>query len=47
VIVVDTSALFAIATDESERSVFIEILDSEKGLISAVTYVESVIVLTG
>jgi ribonuclease VapC len=47
VIIVDTSALFAIAANESERDVFVEILDSEKGLISAVTYVESVMVLTG
>jgi ribonuclease VapC len=47
VIIVDTSALFAIAANESERDEFIEILDSEKGLISAVTYVESVMVLTG
>jgi ribonuclease VapC len=47
VIVVDTSALFAIAADESERAAFIDILDSEKGLISAVTYVETVMVLTG
>ena len=46
-IIVDTSALFAIAANESERDAFIEILDSEKGLISAVTYVESVMVLTG
>jgi ribonuclease VapC len=43
----NTSALFAIVADESERSAFVEILDAEKGLISAVTYVESVIVLTG
>jgi ribonuclease VapC len=47
VIVVDTSALFAIVAFESERSAFIEILDSEKGFISTVTYVESVMVLTG
>jgi ribonuclease VapC len=47
VIIVDTSALFAIAAAESERDVFVDILDSEKGLISAVTYVESVMVLTG
>jgi ribonuclease VapC len=47
VIVVDTSALFAIATNESERSTFIKILDFEKGLVSAVTYVEAVMVLTG
>ncbi len=46
-IVVDTSALFAIAADEFERQTFVDILDSEKGLISAVTYVESVMVLTG
>ena len=46
-IIVDTSALFAIAANESERDAFIEILDSEKGLISTVTYVESVMVLTG
>jgi ribonuclease VapC len=47
VIVVDTSALFAIAADESERTAFVDVLDSERGLISAVTYVETVMVLTG
>jgi len=47
VIVVDTSALFAIAADEDERTAFVDILDSEKGLVSAVTYVETVMVLTG
>jgi ribonuclease VapC len=47
VIVVDTSALFAIATNESERPVFMEILELEKGVISAVSYVETVMVLTG
>jgi ribonuclease VapC len=47
VIVVDTSALFAIAAHEVERILFINILDSEKGIISTVTYVESVMVLTG
>jgi len=47
VIVIDTSALFAIAANESERSAFVDLLDAEKGLISAVTYVESVMVLTG
>ena len=46
-IVVDTSALFAIAAREFERASFIDILDSEKGIISAVTYVESVMALTG
>ena len=46
-IVVDTSALFAIAARESERATFVDLLDVEKGLISAVTYVESVMVLTG
>jgi ribonuclease VapC len=47
VIVVDTSALFAIAARETERSEFIDLLDSQKGLIATVTYVESVMVLTG
>jgi ribonuclease VapC len=47
VIVIDTSALFAIAAHELERAAFIDVLDSEKGLISTVTYVESVMVLTG
>jgi ribonuclease VapC len=47
VIVVDTSALFAIAAHESERPSFIEVLDSDKGIISAVNYVETVMVLTG
>jgi ribonuclease VapC len=47
VIVVDTSALFAIAADESECAAFVDVLDSERGLISAVTYVETVMVLTG
>jgi ribonuclease VapC len=47
VIVVDTSALFAIAADEFERAAFVDILDADKALMSAVTYVESVMVLTG
>jgi ribonuclease VapC len=47
VIVVDTSAVFAIAADEPERSQFIDVLDFQKGLIATVTYVESVMVLTG
>ena len=46
-IVIDTSALFAIAADELERAAFVDVLDSQKGLISAVTYVETVMVLTG
>jgi ribonuclease VapC len=47
VIVVATSALFAIAARELECASFIDILDSEKGIITAVTYVESVMALTG
>jgi ribonuclease VapC len=47
VIVVDTSAVFAIAADEPERSQYIDVLDFQKGLIATVTYVESVMVLTG
>jgi ribonuclease VapC len=47
VIVVDTSALFAIVAHEPERLAFIEVLDSDKGIISTVTYVETVMVLTG
>ncbi len=46
-IVIDTSALFAIAARELERTAFIDVLDSQKSLISAVTYVESIMVLTG
>ena len=46
-IVVDTSALFAIVADEAERVAFVEVLDSEKAIISTVTYVESVMVFTG
>jgi len=34
VIVVDTSALFAIVAHESEQVAFIEVLDSDKGIIS-------------
>jgi ribonuclease VapC len=47
VIVIDTSALFAIAANEHERAVFLDILDLQKCLISPVTYVETVMVLTG
>ena len=47
-IVIDTSALFAIAAVEEEREQFIEILDDTKGAIcSAATYVETVMALTG
>ena len=46
-IVVDTSALFAMVVGEFERVAFVDILDSEKGIISTVTYVESVMALTG
>jgi ribonuclease VapC len=47
VIVIDTSALFAIAAAELERSAFIDILDAEKAITSTVTYVETIMVLTG
>jgi ribonuclease VapC len=48
VIVIDTSALFAIATAEPERSAFIDLIDDQgPALCSAVTYVETVMVLTG
>jgi ribonuclease VapC len=48
VIVIDTSALFAIAAAEPERSEFIDLIDSQgPALCSAVTYVETVMVLTG
>lgn len=47
-IVVDTSALFAIATEEDERDAFIDILDNtDAAICSAITYVETVMVLTG
>lgn len=46
-IVVDTSALFAIVAAESERDAFIDVLDAEKSIVSAVTYVETVMALTG
>ncbi len=46
-IVVDTSALFAIAVNESERDAFVGVLDSEKPIASTITYVECVMVLTG
>jgi ribonuclease VapC len=46
-IVIDTSAVFAIAALESERDAFVDRLDAEKAIMSAVTYVETVMVLTG
>ena len=46
-IVVDTSALFAIAAAEIERDQLVDILDAEKAMMSTVTYVEFVMVLTG
>jgi|SRR5215471_9410016 len=46
-IVVDTSAAFAIAAREPERDAFTDCLDIEKGIMSAVNYVETVMVLTG
>jgi ribonuclease VapC len=48
VIVIDTSALFAIAAREKERDIFADILEAEgPSICSAVTYVETVMVLTG
>jgi ribonuclease VapC len=48
VIVVDTSALFAIAAAEPERETFVDIIDAHgPPLCSAVTYLETVMVLTG
>ncbi len=47
-IVVDTSALFAIATQEDERDMFVGILEaSSSAMCSTVTYVETIMVLTG
>ena len=47
-IVIDTSALFAIAVAEPERSEFIDLIDARgPALCSAVTYLETVMVLTG
>lgn len=47
-IVVDTSAIFAIAAHESERNAFIDILDqTDAAACSSVTYLELVMVLTG
>lgn len=47
-IVVDTSALFAIATREDERDEFIAALATSGPVVcSTVTYVETIMVLTG
>jgi uncharacterized protein with PIN domain len=47
VIVVDTSALFAIATREDERDMFVGVLEaSNSAICSTVTYVETIMVLT-
>jgi ribonuclease VapC len=48
VIVVDTSALFAIVAEEDERDRFIDVLDeTDSTCCSTVTYVETVMALTG
>jgi ribonuclease VapC len=47
-IVVDTSAMFAIAAHENERDAFVEILDrTDSAICSAVSFLETVMVLTG
>lgn len=46
-IVVDTSVLFAVVAHDPEREIFIEILDRNDAACSTVTYVETVMVLTG
>jgi ribonuclease VapC len=46
-IVIDTSAVFAITARESERESFLDCLDADKGIMTTVSYVESVMVLTG
>lgn len=47
-IAIDTSALFVIVTEEDERDVYVELLDETDGAFcSAVTYVETVMALTG
>jgi ribonuclease VapC len=48
VIVVDTSAIIAIVTHEPEESIFIDLLDdSSATIMSAVSFVEAHMVLTG
>jgi ribonuclease VapC len=47
-IVVDTSAMFAIAARERERDAFVGLLDqTDVAVCSSVTYLETVMVLTG
>ena len=47
-IVIDTSALFALAARETERAAFFDILDrTDAAFCSTVTYVETTMVLTG
>ena len=47
-IVVDTSAMFAIAARERERDAFVGVLDhTAVAVCSSVTYLETVMVLTG
>lgn len=46
-IVVDTSVLFAIVARDPERDIFVDILDRNDAACSTVTYVETVMVLTG
>jgi ribonuclease VapC len=47
-IVVDTSAIFAIAAGERERDAFVSVLDqTDAAVCSSVTYLETVMVLTG
>ena len=47
-IVVDTSAMFAIVARENERNSFVKVLDqTDAAVCSSVTYLETVMVLTG
>ena len=47
-IVIDTSALFAVMANEPEREAFTALIEADGAVLcSAVTYVESVMVLTG
>jgi len=47
VIVVDTSIIVAIIREETEASVFIDILDDTAAVMSAVSYVETQMVIAG
>ncbi len=46
-IVVDSSVLIAIIREESEASLFIDVLDSTAAIMSVVSYVESHMVVVG